>query len=131
MKLVIGLGNPEKRYEGTRHNIGFDVLRELADRNNAGPAKAKFESLIADCSAGETKVLLMLPQTYMNRSGIAVQQAVAFYKTPLEDLLVVCDDFNLPLGTLRHRVGGSSGGVRTGSRIYFSGWEARRFLGCG
>lgn len=119
MKLIFGLGNPGKKYEGTRHNVGFDVLKLLADRWQAEPTKAKHESLVAECrigpgvgaeGVGAQKCLLVWPQTYMNRSGIAVRSAAAFYKTPLEDLLVVCDDFNLPLGKVRLKQQGSAGG---------------------
>lgn len=110
MKLIVGLGNPGKKYEGTRHNVGFDVLRLLAGRWGADPVRVKHESLIAECRIGQQKCLLVWPQTFMNRSGLAVRSAVGFYKSPLEDLLVVCDDFNLPLGKLRIKTQGSAGG---------------------
>lgn len=110
MKLVVGLGNPGKKYTGTRHNVGFAVLDQLAKEWSADVPRAKFESFVAECRVGQQKTLLVWPQTYMNRSGLAVQQAAAFYKAPLENLLVICDDFNLPLGKLRYRTGGSSGG---------------------
>lgn len=110
MKLIIGLGNPGKKYDKTRHNVGFDVLDRLADQWGADVPRAKFESRVAECRVGQHKSLLVWPQTYMNRSGLAVQQAVAFYKAPLESVLVICDDFNLPLGRQRYRAKGSSGG---------------------
>lgn len=110
MKLVIGLGNPGKKYEATRHNVGFDTLRILAEKYAAETPRAKFESLVAEATIEGERVLLVWPQTYMNSSGLAVKQASAFYKTPLEDLLVVCDDFNLPVGRLRARPRGSAGG---------------------
>lgn len=110
MKLIVGLGNPGKKYEGTRHNVGFDVLGRLADRWSAEVARNRFDSLVAECVINQQKTLLIRPLTFMNRSGNAVQQAVAFYKTPLENILIVCDDFNLPLGALRFRSQGSSGG---------------------
>ena len=110
MKLVIGLGNPGKKYEGTRHNVGFDTLRTLAEKHSAESPRAKFESLTAEARINGQRLLLVWPQTYMNRSGTAARQAAAFYKTPLEDLIVVCDDFNLPIGKLRIRASGSDGG---------------------
>lgn len=110
MKLIVGLGNPGKKYVGTRHNVGFDTLDRLAKTWSADPARAKFDALTAECQIGREKALLVWPQTYMNRSGLSVGQAVAFFKAPLENLLVICDDFNLPLGALRLRAQGSSGG---------------------
>lgn len=112
MKLVVGLGNPGRKYAGTRHNVGFEVLNRLASRNDAGSPRQKFDAELTEIQLGNERTLLMWPQTFMNRSGQAVQAAVAFYRIPLEELLVVCDDFNLPLGRLRIRPGGSSGGQR-------------------
>lgn len=110
MKIVVGLGNPGKQYEATRHNVGFDTLRLLAEQGNAEAPKQKFESYVAEARLAEQRVLLVWPQTFMNRSGQAVRQATDFYKTPLEDLLVICDDFALDTGRLRIRAKGSSGG---------------------
>jgi len=112
MKLVVGLGNPGRRYNGTRHNVGFAVLRELAERFGHGPVKAKFHGETVETVLGGEKVLLLSPLTYMNRSGQSVQAAKSFYKIPDEDLLVVCDDLNLPLAKLRLRAKGSSGGQK-------------------
>ena len=112
MKLVIGLGNPGRKYAFTRHNVGFEVIERLASRHGAEPWRRKFDAEIAEAPIGGERALLLRPQTLMNRSGQAVQAAVAFYKLPLEDLLVVCDDFNLPLGRLRIRTEGSSGGQK-------------------
>lgn len=112
MKLVVGLGNPGRKYAGTRHNVGFDVIERLASRHAAEAWRLKFDAEIAEAQIGGERTLLLRPQTLMNRSGQAVQAAVAFYKLPLEDLLVVCDDFNLPLGRLRIRTEGSSGGQK-------------------
>jgi PTH1 family peptidyl-tRNA hydrolase len=110
MKVVVGLGNPGPKYAGTRHNIGFEVIDSLA----AGPAcsafRERFEALVAEMKElGET-VLLMKPLTFMNLSGRAVRAALDFYKLSVEQLLVVCDDFNLRLGKLRVRAKGSHGG---------------------
>lgn len=112
MKLVVGLGNPGKKYEQTRHNIGFEIVDALAQRHGASPAKSKFEGLLQECSVSGNRVLLLKPQTFMNLSGRCVQQARDFYKIELEDLLLVCDDFNLDLGTIRLRASGSDGGQK-------------------
>jgi PTH1 family peptidyl-tRNA hydrolase len=112
MKLVVGLGNPGRRYEGTRHNVGFVVLAELARKCAAGKAKSKFHGLVFDASLGGQPALLLCPETFMNLSGTSVQEAQSFYKIALEDLLVICDDINLPLGKLRLRGSGSSGGQK-------------------
>ncbi len=112
MKLVIGLGNPGRKYAGTRHNIGFDVLAELGHRHNAPKSKLKFEAKITEITCGTARVLLIAPQTYMNASGRSVKSAVDFYQVDLTDLLVVCDDMNLPLGRIRLRNSGSAGGQK-------------------
>lgn len=110
MKLVVGLGNPGRKYEGTRHNVGFDLLAELARRHSASKPKVKFEAEFAEATIGGERVLFVAPQTYMNLSGRSVRQVVDFYQLPVSDLLVVCDDINLPLGKIRLRRSGSSGG---------------------
>jgi PTH1 family peptidyl-tRNA hydrolase len=112
MKLVVGLGNPGRKYAGTRHNVGFDVVERLSKRHGAEPWRLKFDAEISEVEIGGERTLLLRPQTLMNRSGQAVQAAVAFYKLPLDEVLVVCDDFNLPLGRLRIRTDGSSGGQK-------------------
>ena len=112
MKLVVGLGNPGRKYQETRHNIGFAVLAELAREFGAGRPKAKFQGEVVEASLGGQKALLLSPLTYMNNSGISVQAASSFYKLANEDLLVICDDLNLPLGKLRFRASGSSGGQK-------------------
>jgi PTH1 family peptidyl-tRNA hydrolase len=112
MKLIVGLGNPGKRYENTRHNVGFDVLRILANRCADGAEKDKFEGRLADATVAGQRALLLWPQTLMNRSGQSVRAAIDFYQLPLNELLVVCDDFNLTLGALRFRRQGSAGGQR-------------------
>jgi PTH1 family peptidyl-tRNA hydrolase len=112
MKLVVGLGNPGKKYENTRHNVGFELIRSLSERHAADAGKLTFEGFLQECRIGNEKTLLLTPHTFMNLSGRAIRQAVDFFKLPLEDLLVVCDDFNLPLGTLRMRPSGSDGGQK-------------------
>ena len=110
MKLVIGIGNPGKRYEGTRHNVGFEVLALLARRADAPAPREKFHSLVTEAAVGGVRTVLMLPQTYVNESGRAVRRAADWFGLELEDLLVVCDDFSLALGKLRLRRQGSCGG---------------------
>jgi PTH1 family peptidyl-tRNA hydrolase len=110
MRVVVGLGNPGPKYAGTRHNVGFAVVDYLATAPGVGPFRGQFQSLVAETTEAGEKVLLVKPETYMNLSGRAVRQVVDFYKVPLEHLLVVSDDFNLPLGKLRARARGSHGG---------------------
>lgn len=110
MKLLVGLGNPGKRYEGTRHNIGFVVIDQFARSCQAGRFLDRFDAEVAEGMEREHKVLLVKPQTFMNVSGRSVRQVVDFYQVPLADLLVICDDVNLPLGQLRARARGTHGG---------------------
>jgi PTH1 family peptidyl-tRNA hydrolase len=112
MKVVVGLGNPGRKYHSTRHNVGFEVLEELSQRHQASKPKSDFEAEIAEIRLNEEKVLLVFPQTYMNLSGRTVGRLVKFYQLPVEDVLVVCDDLNLPLGRLRLRGSGSAGGQK-------------------
>ena len=114
MKLVVGLGNPGRRYEGTRHNVGFLVVGELAKKGSRLPAgsKERFQGETADADLEGEKALLLTPTTYMNLSGASVLAARDFYKIPQEDLIVVCDDLNLPLAKLRVRADGSAGGQK-------------------
>lgn len=110
MKLVVGLGNPGTKYERSRHNVGFDVVDQVAKTNGASPFKAGFDGQTSECTVDGEKVLLLKPMTYMNRSGGSVRKAADFYKVRLEQVLIVCDDFSLPLGRLRFRASGSAGG---------------------
>lgn len=112
MKLIVGLGNPGKQYEHTRHNAGFRVIDEIAKEWNIQVSDKKFQALIAAENKNGEKVILMKPQTYMNLSGDAVIQAVNYYKIASEDLLVIYDDMDLALGTIRLREKGSSGGQK-------------------
>ena len=123
--LIVGLGNPGAKYDGTRHNIGFAALDILAGSMGVSPDRLKFKSLCAQGTLGGQKVLLMKPSTFMNLSGQAVCEAAAFYKLPMERVLVLCDDINLPVGKLRIRVKGSDGG-HNGLKniIYLSGSDA-------
>lgn len=110
MKLVVGLGNPGTKYEGTRHNVGFQVIERLVHETGALPPRPKFDGDVWQCVLGSEKSLLLKPQTFMNRSGGSVCKAIDYYQLPADDLLVICDDFNLPLGQLRIRSAGSDGG---------------------
>jgi PTH1 family peptidyl-tRNA hydrolase len=112
LKLVVGLGNPGSRYEGTRHNVGFDVVDRLAAGGSGARFSRKFDALVAETEIDFRRVLLLKPQTFMNLSGRSVREAVQFYKLDLANLLVVCDDLNLPLGKLRIRGAGSDGGQK-------------------
>lgn len=110
MKIVIGLGNPGRQYAGTRHNVGFDVIDYLASGPAVGPSRSAFQAEVAEFTEGGEKVLLVKPQTFMNLSGRTVRAILDFYKLTPADLLVVCDDYNLPLGKVRVRAKGSHGG---------------------
>lgn len=112
MKLVVGLGNPGLQYAGTRHNAGFDVIKELVRRLQPGKSMAKFSSEIWEVFTEKGKVFLATPTTFMNRSGEAVQQIAGFYQVLPENLVIVCDDINLPLGQIRWRASGSAGGQK-------------------
>jgi PTH1 family peptidyl-tRNA hydrolase len=112
VKLIAGLGNPGKRYAESRHNVGFRVIEELARRWGVDEARydRHFEALVGQAQRAGEPVLLMQPQTYMNESGRSVAAAWRFYKLALSELLLVLDDLDLPVGRLRLRPGGSSGG---------------------
>ena len=113
MKLVVGLGNPGREYEETRHNAGFLVLDYLAREEGLTFTRSKFQALLARGSIAGTDVLLVKPLTYMNLSGLAVAGLLRWYKLDSRhDLLVVSDDLDLPLGRLRVRMRGSHGGQR-------------------
>ena len=110
MKLIVGLGNPGPKYAGTRHNIGFEVVDYLAAGPGCSTYREKFEAFVAEMKEGDETVLLVKPLTFMNLSGRAVRAAADFYKLDPTQVLVICDDFNLPLGKLRVRAKGSHGG---------------------
>lgn len=110
--LIVGLGNPGRQYENTRHNVGWHVLDEVARRAGLRFDKKERKALVASGLLRERKVLLAKPQTYMNLSGEAVRGLVDFYKVDLMRVLVICDDLDIPFGTLRLRAKGSAGGQR-------------------
>ena len=108
--LIVGLGNPGREYERSRHNMGFRALDLLAGMLGVSVKKAKFRALTAQASYRGQKLLLMKPETYMNASGMAVEQAVQYYKLPPERVLVLFDDISLAPGRIRVRPSGSAGG---------------------
>ncbi len=108
--LVVGLGNPGKKYENTRHNTGFLVMDTLCREHGVSCDRSRFRALTGEAVLGGKRVLLLKPQTFMNLSGEAVREAAAFYKIPPERVLVIFDDISLPVGTLRIRAKGSAGG---------------------
>ncbi len=109
MYLIVGLGNPGKEYAGTRHNVGFDAIDFLAYKNDVKLNKLKFNAVYGEYNINGEKVLLFKPVTYMNLSGNAVIEAVRFYKIPIENIIVIYDDIDISLGSLRIRPHGSSG----------------------
>ena len=108
--IIAGLGNPGKKYQGTRHNAGFMALDALAEKLGTRVEKLQFKALTGDAVIGGKRVLLLKPGTFMNLSGQAVQEAAAFHKVPMDRVLVLMDDVSLPVGALRIRKKGSAGG---------------------
>lgn len=109
MFVVVGLGNPGKDYANTRHNVGFDTIDLLGERNNITINKIKFKSVYGEGNINGEKVLLVKPQTYMNNSGETVRDIYNFYKVPIENILVVVDDIDIEFSTVRIRTKGSAG----------------------
>ena len=110
MLLLVGLGNPEPRYAGHRHNLGFMAVDEIARRHRFGPWRSRYASLISEGSLDGARTLLQKPQTYVNRSGYAVAQAVRFYKLALQDIVVIHDELDLAAGKVRIKIGGGVAG---------------------
>jgi PTH1 family peptidyl-tRNA hydrolase len=110
MMVIVGLGNPGKKYMFTRHNIGFMTIDRLAQQWEIGCSKKKFDAIIGEGFVDEKRILIAKPQTYVNRSGVSVVKIGTYYGCPLDNLMVVCDDLNLPVGKIRIRKKGSSGG---------------------
>ena len=108
--LIVGLGNPEKKYDGTRHNVGFETLDHLAECWNIQPVKAKFQGLWGQGTVDGRKVVLLKPLTYMNLSGQSVGAAAQFFKIPPQRVIVLCDDVDQAAGHMRIRPQGSAGG---------------------
>lgn len=110
VQLVIGLGNPGTKYAETRHNAGFFVVDELAKRLGNPGWKKRFHAEVAEVRLGETRLVLIKPQTYMNDSGLSVREALNWYRVPKDQALIVVDDLDQPFGQLRVRGKGSAGG---------------------
>ena len=109
MHIIIGLGNPGKEYHRTRHNVGFDVIDVLSEKLGIALTKIAMHGLIGEGFVGGEKVILVKPQTYMNLSGQCVTELINWYKAPMENVMVIYDDIDLPLGKLRLRASGSAG----------------------
>ena len=112
MYAIIGLGNPGRQYNWTRHNVGYEVINKLAYDYNIDMNKQKFKAVIGEGRIGFEKVILVQPITYMNLSGESVREIVSFYKLQPEDIIVTCDDINLPISHIRIREKGSDGGQK-------------------
>lgn len=110
MKLIVGLGNPGREYEATRHNCGFRVIEKLEELLQTRCQQSKFKSLYTKCKYMGEDIILLKPQTYMNNSGEAIAMAMQFYKLSPKDLLVIYDDLDTPVGRIRLRENGSAGG---------------------
>ncbi|MGX7419973.1 aminoacyl-tRNA hydrolase [Carnobacterium gallinarum] len=110
MKMIVGLGNPGAKYTGTKHNVGFITMDEFAFQHKFQFNKSKFNAVYAEEFIGTEKVLIVKPQTFMNDSGQAVRPLMDYYNIELEDLVVVYDDLDLPVGKIRLRQKGSAGG---------------------
>ncbi|HPU41277.1 MAG TPA: aminoacyl-tRNA hydrolase [Acetivibrio clariflavus] len=109
LSVVIGLGNPGPRYENTRHNVGFDTVDLLSKKHNIDVTKVKHKALIGDGNIGGHRVLLVKPQTFMNLSGESVREIIEWYKVPVENIIIIYDDIDLPVGKIRIRPKGSAG----------------------
>lgn len=109
MYLIVGLGNPEEEYKRTRHNMGVDVVNEIASRYMVSLERKKFDAIYGEAIIEGQKVMLIKPQTYMNLSGVAVKQFVDFYKVPVEQVIVIYDDMDIEKGTMKIRKKGGAG----------------------
>lgn len=120
--MIVGLGNPDKKYENTRHNAGWLAIDRIAEKYGCKVNRIKFKSFVGECNIGGKRVMLMKPTTYMNNSGQAVVEAMNFYKLPSENIIVIFDDISLDVGKMRIRSKGSDGGQKgMKSIIYLSG----------
>lgn len=107
--VVVGLGNPGKKYENTRHNVGFDAVDQLSRKHNIAIKKIKHKAFIGDGTIADCRVLLVKPQTFMNLSGESVREIIEWYKVPIKNIIIIYDDIDLPVGKIRIRPKGSSG----------------------
>ncbi len=131
--IIIGLGNPGKKYENTRHNVGFCAIEHIAQRCGVRIIKSKFDALYATANIANEKVLLLKPQTFMNLSGASAKKAAAYYKLSARNIIVIYDDIALDVGKLRTRPKGSAGGHNGIKSIidYFGEDFARIKIGVG
>ena len=132
MKLIVGLGNPDKKYENTFHNLGFMSVDKTAEILNVEFNKVKCKAQIAETKIGNEKILLAKPQTYMNLSGESIGELLSYFKIELKDLIVIYDDYDLPVGSLRIRESGSAGthnGMRNIVKVLGNGNFARIRIG--
>lgn len=126
MYIIVGLGNPGSKYENTRHNMGFKVIDAMASEFGIDVNRAKFKGLIGEGRIGSEKVILLKPQTYMNLSGQSVREIMNFYKIPEENLIVIYDDFDLPIGSIRVRKSGGPG-THNGMKSVIQELGSRKF----
>ena len=126
MYIIAGLGNPGSKYENTRHNMGFKAIDAMASEFRIDVNRAKFKGLIGEGRIGSEKVILLKPQTYMNLSGQSVREIMNFYKIPEENLIVIYDDFDLPIGSIRVRKSGGPG-THNGMKSVVQELESRKF----
>ena len=110
MFLLVGLGNPGHEYENTRHNIGFMAVDEIVRRHNFTRFQSKYNGLVSSGTIGGEKVYVIKPETFMNKSGVSVAQIVNFYKIPVQNVIVLYDELDLPTGKIRVKSGGGTGG---------------------
>ena len=110
LQVIVGLGNPGKKYDRNRHNVGFKAIDLIAKKNNFGPWRGKFQSKISEGLIKSKKILLVKPETYMNNSGFAIKELFLFFKLNSDDLVVVHDDLDLKVGKIKVKVGGGHGG---------------------
>lgn len=110
MKLIVGLGNPGKEYDRTKHNMGFMFLDYFVNKNNLPSFKEKFNGLYIDCIIDGQRTILLKPLSYMNLSGIVIKKYVDYFKINIDDILIICDDLDMPIGKLKLKYQGSSGG---------------------
>lgn len=134
MYLIVGLGNPGRKYENTRHNIGFIAIDKLAEKLDIRVNKIKHQALVGEGFVGREKIILAKPQTYMNLSGASVKELISYYKLDITRLIVIYDDIDIDMGTLRIRKKGSGGthnGMRSIIRILGDDSFPRLRLGIG
>ena len=119
MYIIVGLGNPGKKYENTRHNMGFLTIDRMAEEYGISVDKIKFKALVGEGRIAGQRVVLVKPQTYMNLSGQSVQEIMHFYKEDIENLIVIYDDLDIPAGKIRVRIRVGIGGEKKGDLIDF------------